>query len=103
MVLLTLSRQIPWNNWSKLKLLHTNVNGLINNVSANSVELLAQIKMVMVLLKMSWPIPWNNWHKLKLLHTNVNGLINDVLANSVEQLAQINDLIYDVDLAICIE
>ena len=98
MVLLTMSWPIPWNYWPKLKLLHINVNGLINDVSASSVELLAQIKIItlliytqmfMVLLTMSWPIPWNYQSKLKLLHTNVNGLINDVSANSVELLAKI--------------
>ena len=46
MILLTMSRPIPWNHRPKLKLLHTNVNGLINDVSANSLELLAQINII---------------------------------------------------------
>ena len=46
MVLLTMSLPIPWNYWPKLKLLHTTVNGLINDVLANSVELLAKIKII---------------------------------------------------------
>ena len=46
MVLFMMSRPIPWNYWHKLKLLDTNVNGLINDVLAYSVELLAQIKII---------------------------------------------------------
>ena len=94
MVLFTMSRPIPWTYLHKLELLHTNYNGLINNVLANSVDLLAQIKIItqniiMVYLTMFRPIPWTYWHKLKLLHTNYNSNINDVSANSVDLLAQI--------------